>query len=130
MISSRIFIPLLRLYEKFGFSFGFTEEYNPKKTGKPFTIWGKAMTLYVLICLSLSLAGVAGLQFFYLAYLERLGKETKRRLRELERHNRYLKQRLQDAELQIAEQAKLLEAAYESTEDEEEEIWADVIEDR
>lgn len=87
------------------------------------------MTLYVLICLSLSLAGVAGLQFFYLAYLERMSKETKKRLRELERHNRYLKQRLQDSELQIAEQAKLIEAAYEDSADEEE-IWADVIEDR
>ena len=88
------------------------------------------MTLYVLICLSLSLAGVAGLQFFYLAYLERMGKETRKRLRELERHNHYLKQRLEDSELQIAEQAKLIEAAYEDTEEEEEEIWADVIEDR
>ena len=88
------------------------------------------MTLFVLICLSLSLAGVAGLQFFYLAYLEKMGKETKKRLRELERHNHYLKQRLQDSELQIAEQAKLIEAAYEVADDEEEEIWADVIEDR
>ena len=88
------------------------------------------MTLYVLICLSLSLVGVAGLQFFYLAYLERMDKELKKQLREVERHNYYLKQRLKDAELQIAEQAKLIEAAYEETADEEEEIWADVIEDR
>ena len=88
------------------------------------------MTIYVLICLSLSLAGVAGLQFFYLTYLERMDKETKRCLREAERQNQYLKQRLFDAELQIAEQAKLIESAYENHEDEEEEIWADVIDDR
>jgi 16S rRNA C1402 (ribose-2'-O) methylase RsmI len=100
-----------------------------KKSGKPSAIWGKAMTFYVLLCISLSLAGVAGLQFFYLAYLERMDKEMKKRLREVERHNVYLKQRLYDAELQIAEQAKLLESAYEHFEDEEE-VWADVIEDR
>jgi hypothetical protein len=130
MISSRIFLSLLRFIEKFGFSFGFGQAYNPKKTGKQFAVWGKAMTLYVLICLSLSLAGVAGLQFFYLAYLERMDKELKKRLREVERHNYHLRQRLKDSELQIAEQAKLIEAVYEDSADEEEEIWADVIEDR
>ncbi len=91
------------------------------------------MTIYVLICLSLSLAGVAGLQFFYLAYLERMDKATRKTLRETERQNQYLKQRLFDAELQIAEQAKLIETAYDDfseTDEEEDEIWADVIEDR
>ena len=90
------------------------------------------MTIYVLICLSLSLAGVAGLQFFYLAYLERMDKETKKRLREVERQNKYLKERLRDAELRIAEQAKIIEAAAAvAREDyEDEEIWADVIDDR
>ena len=89
------------------------------------------MTIYVLICLSLSLAATAGLQFFYLAYMEKMDKEMKKRLREVERHNRQLQQRLRDAELQIAEQAKLIEAAYDNFEDEdEEEVWADVIDDR
>jgi hypothetical protein len=88
------------------------------------------MAIYVLICLALSLAGVAGLQFFYLAYLERMDKITKKSLREAELQNCYLKQRLREAELQIAEQAKLLESVYINTEDEEEEIWADVIDDR
>lgn len=87
------------------------------------------MTIYVLICLSLSLAGVAGLQFFYLTYLERMDKENRRALRETERENRRLKQRLFDAELQITEQSKMLEAVYEDSGDEDE-IWADVIEDR
>jgi 16S rRNA C1402 (ribose-2'-O) methylase RsmI len=88
------------------------------------------MAVYVLICLSLSLAGVAGLQFFYLAYLERMDKVTKKRLREVEQQNYHLKQRLLETELQIAEQAKLLESVYVSTDCEEEEIWADVIDDR
>lgn len=87
------------------------------------------MTVYILICLSLSLAGVAGLQFFYLAYLERMDKEQKRRLREVEIENRHLKQRLNEAHLQITEQSHLIEAAY-IDQGEEEEVWADVIEDR
>ncbi|MGI8494676.1 MAG: hypothetical protein ACR2L1_05095 [Pyrinomonadaceae bacterium] len=87
------------------------------------------MAIYVLICISLSLAGVAGLQFFYLTYLERMDKEIRRNLREAERHNRLLRKRLFDAELQIAQQSKLIETTYQDY-DEEEEIWADVIEDR
>lgn len=86
------------------------------------------MTFYVLICLSLSLAGVAGLQFFYLVYLERMDKVLKNRLHEVERQNKYLKLRLRDAELQIAEQAKLIETVYEDEIDED--VWADVIEER
>lgn len=87
------------------------------------------MTIYVLICLCLSLAGVAGLQFFYLAYMEKIEKLTRQNLRDSERQNRHLKQRLLDAEIQIAEQARLLEAAYNPIESEDEEMWADVIED-
>ena len=83
------------------------------------------MTLYVLICLSLSLAGVAGLQFFYLMYLEKMDKFLKSRLHDVERHNKYLQQRLRDAELKIAEQVKLIEAVSEETE--EEDVWMDVI---
>lgn len=90
------------------------------------------MMWYVLICLCLSLAGVAGLQFFYLAYLERIDRERKKRLGELERHIKYLTHRLKDAERQVTEQHKLLEAAYQEfdDEDEDEEVWADVIEER
>ncbi len=87
---------------------------------------------YVLICLSLSLAGVAGLQFFYMIYLERIDRERKKRINELERHTKYLAHRLADAELQISEQSQLLEEVYDELEDEsgEEEAWADVIEER
>ena len=84
---------------------------------------------YVLIGLSLSLAGVAGLQFFYMAYLERLDREHKKRIRELERHSKYLSSKLHDAETRIAEQKILLESFFDEFEDEED-VWADVIEDR
>jgi hypothetical protein len=91
----------------------------------------KGMLLYGLICLSLSLAGVAGLQFFYMAYLERLDRTRKRRIHELEQHCKYLTNRLKDAESQINEQNDLIEAIYDELETEdEEEVWADVIEDR
>ena len=86
------------------------------------------MTLYILICLSLSLAGVAGLQFFYLMYLERMDKFLKDRLHEVERYNKYLKQRLNDAELKIEEQSKLLETVGEDAQGED--VWADVIKER
>lgn len=88
----------------------------------------KLMTLYVLICLSLSLAGVAGLQFFYLMYLEKMDRILKNRLRDVEHHNKYLQQRLRDAELKIAEQTKLIETVYEETEGED--VWVDVIKER
>lgn len=87
------------------------------------------MTLYILIGLSLSLAGVAGLQFFYMVYLERIDREQKKRIHELERHCKYLSNRLHEAEQQVADQNDLLETFFEDLTDEEE-VWADVIEDR
>lgn len=89
------------------------------------------MLLYGLICLSLSLAGVAGLQFFYMAYLERLDRTRKRKIHELEQHCKYLTNRLKETETQIAEQNDLIESIYDELEtDEDEEVWADVIEER
>jgi hypothetical protein len=89
------------------------------------------MLVYGLICLSLSLAGVAGLQFFYMAYLERLDRSRRRRIHELEQHCKYLTHRLKDAEAQITEQNDLIDAIYDEVEaEDEEEVWADVIEDR
>lgn len=87
------------------------------------------MMWYVLIGLSLSLAGVAGLQFFYMIYLERIDREQKKRIYELERHTKHLSRRLGEAEQQIAQQNEILESMFDETE-EEEEVWADVIEDR
>ena len=85
------------------------------------------MMWYVLIGLSLSLAGVAGLQFFYMIYLERVNREQKKRVYELERHSRRLSKRLGEAEQQINQQNEILETMFDETA--EEEIWADVIED-
>lgn len=88
------------------------------------------MMWYVLIGLSLSLASVAGLQFFYMTYLERIDREHKKRIRELERHTKYLSGKLHDAETRISEQKNLLESFFDEFEEDEDEVWADVIEDR
>ena len=88
------------------------------------------MMTYVLIGLSLSLACVAGLQFFYMLYLERISNERKKRIVELERHTKQLAKRLSDAEQQITDQNEILESVFDEYEEEEEEVWADVIEDR
>lgn len=87
--------------------------------------------IYVLLCLCLSLAGVAGLQFFYMIYLEQVGKGYKKRVRELERHCIKLSARLQDAEARAEslEQAGEAGSKVRSGVQEEDEVWADVIED-
>lgn len=86
------------------------------------------MLLYILICLSLSLAGIAGLQFTYLFYLDRIDKERKKRINELETQCKSLSRRLHNAELRNAEQNDVLKSFY--VDEESEEAWADVIEDR
>lgn len=87
--------------------------------------------LYVLICLCLSLAGVAGLQFFYMAYLERLDREHKKRIAELERRCKYLTKRLKETEQQVSEQNDFIESIYNEFEiEDDEEVWADVIDER
>lgn len=91
---------------------------------------GKAAMLYVLICLCLSLAGVAGLQFFYMVYLERVDREHKKRIIVLERRVRNLTTRLKESEKTIAERNELIEAIYDDLDLEDEELWADVIEER
>ena len=86
------------------------------------------MLLYVLICLSLSLAGVAGLQLMYMVYLDRIDKERKKRVHELEIQCRSLARQLAEAEDKIADQRRMLDSAYPEIEDEE--AWADVIDER
>jgi len=82
--------------------------------------------MYVLICLSLSLAGIPGLQFFYLAYLDRLDKDQKKRIRELERHCMVLTNQLQVAEAVVADKKT---DQSESTDEDDNEVWADVLEE-
>ncbi len=83
------------------------------------------MLYYVLIGLSLALSGVAALQLMYLFYLDRMDKERKNRVAELERRCRNLTRRLKNAESRIAEQDELISTLYEEDDDR----WADVLED-
>jgi hypothetical protein len=86
------------------------------------------MMLYVLIGLCLSLAGVAGLQLMYMFYLDRLDKERKKRLHELEVECRRLVNRLSEAERELKLKTEMLATAFPDLEDEE--VWADVIDER
>ena len=87
------------------------------------------MLMYLLIGLSLVLLGIVGLQFTYMFWVERMYKERRAYLRELE--NKYARQseRLAIAERRIAEQNDLLETVYPEF-GKEDEVWADVIEER
>ena len=80
--------------------------------------------IYVLIFISLTLASIAAFQFLYLFFLERVEMEHKKKIRELERHCKQLTAKLHDAELQISELGSTI------TGNNDEEIWADVIEER
>jgi prolyl oligopeptidase PreP (S9A serine peptidase family) len=79
--------------------------------------------LYVVICIALAMAGVAGMQFFYLAYMERIVNQQKKRVTELERQNAVLYHRWQDAE-RVAAHYQDLEA---EVVEEEEEVWSEII---
>jgi len=86
--------------------------------------------IYILICLALSLAGITGLQFFYLSYLDRLDKDQKNRIRELERHCQYLSNQLHIAETVIAEnEVRSTGEQSEIDEEGDNEVWADVLEE-
>ncbi len=83
------------------------------------------MLMYVLIGLCLVLLGVAGLQFTYLAYVDRMNSERRKYLKALEKKYNEISRRLAEAEQRVAEQEHLLEVAGIA-----EDNWADVIEDR
>ncbi|MFN0279008.1 MAG: hypothetical protein ACKVRN_10445 [Pyrinomonadaceae bacterium] len=87
------------------------------------------MLLYFLIGLSLVLTGIAGLQFAYLFYLDRVHRERKKYLQTLERKSQQLAAQLNAAEKLIAEQARLIELVGPET-TVKDEMWADVIDER
>ena len=87
------------------------------------------MLVVALIGLSFVLIGIVGLQFSYMFYLDRLHIERKKHLNELERKCDQLSERLEQAELRLAEQDRLLETAYPDLR-KDDEVWADVLEDR
>lgn len=82
------------------------------------------MLMYALIGLCLVLLGIAGLQFTYLFYIERIYKQRRAYLQQLEHKCSELTRRLDHAERRLAEQDDLLGKFY------QEEAWADVIEER
>ena len=82
---------------------------------------------YALIGLSLALVGVAGLQFMYLFYLGRVDEQRKRHIHDLEIQCKSLSARLTEAEDRIAEQDELLAKFVDTSDDE---VWADIIEER
>jgi hypothetical protein len=86
------------------------------------------MLLYVLIGLCLSLAGVAGLQLMYMFYIDRIDKERKKRVHELEVEYKKLLARLAEAESELDVKTEMLAAAFPEYEDEE--VWADLIDER
>ncbi len=84
------------------------------------------MLMYALIGLSLVLLGIVGLQFTYLFWVDRIYRERRTYLKDLENRYADLNSRLRSAERHVAEQAELLEVlGYK-----ESETWADVIEER
>jgi len=85
------------------------------------------MLYYALICLSLTLTGVAGLQMMYMLYLETVDRERKKRISELERECKRLRLDLADSEKKIAEQQLHIESIEGPMADE---AWAEVIEER
>ncbi|MBV9240483.1 MAG: hypothetical protein JO314_00615 [Acidobacteria bacterium] len=85
------------------------------------------MLMYVLIGLCLVLLGVAGLQFTYLAYVDRMNRERRKYLKALETKYSDLSARLGAAELRVSEQNDLLEQLSPGI---TEETWADIIEER
>jgi hypothetical protein len=87
------------------------------------------MMMYALICLSLILLGVAGLQFTYLFYVDRLYRERRKYLQDLEYRYARLTARLEHAERRIAEQDDMI-ALLAGDAPEEDETWEDIIEER
>lgn len=86
------------------------------------------MLYYVLIGLCFSLVGVAGLQMMYLFYLDRIDRERKKRIVELEHRCTDLTSKLAAARSTIEEQESVIEN-LEVLHHRHEEVWADVIEE-
>jgi hypothetical protein len=85
--------------------------------------------MFALIGLCLALLGVAGLEFTYLFYVERIYRERQKHEKALERKCARLADKLDAAEARVREQSELIASMCpEAVVDEE--AWADVIEDR
>lgn len=82
--------------------------------------------IYVLIFISLTLVSITAFQFLYLFFLERVESEHKTKIRELERHCKFLTEKLQEAQSQIADRSEVMSSFVGLHDDE---VWADVIEE-
>lgn len=87
----------------------------------------------VLISIALTLAGLTGMQFFYMLVLERRDAEQKKRIHELEQRCIYLASRVDETEVRLAEQDEFIESLYEEMdsddEDDADHVWADIIDE-
>ena len=83
------------------------------------------MLMYALIGISLVLLGVAGLQFTYMFYIDRVYRERKKYMQELQQNCLRLEEKLKKAEQRLTEQDAILSALSER----DDEAWADVIGD-
>jgi hypothetical protein len=87
------------------------------------------MLMFVLIGVCLVLVGIAGLEFTYLFYVERLYRERQKHLQMLERKCSRLAEKLDAAETRVREQSDFIALMCpEGLPDEE--TWSDIIEDR
>ena len=87
------------------------------------------MITYLLIGLSFILIGVTGLQFTYMFYVDRLNRERKKYIRDLERRAEMLSTRLEAAETRIAGQDAHRQK-YVPGSKLDDEAWADVLDER
>ena len=83
---------------------------------------------YVLICLALSLVGLAGFQLIYMMYLDQIAKMRRSHIKRLEERCRYLDAEVLrlNTELRIFTSSETAAARSESNDDV---LFADVIED-
>ena len=86
------------------------------------------MLSYVLIGLCLTLTGIAGLQMTYMIYLDRMDRERKKRLHDLEQKCVRLLSKLEEADRKLDEQEAVIASLSTAVNDQEH--WADVIDER
>jgi flagellar biosynthesis chaperone FliJ len=79
--------------------------------------------IYLVFILALSLAGVAGVQFFYLMFLQKVGHHDKRRIDDLEIKLRKAEQELLFTAHQLESVEQRLAAALEQQEGN----WPEII---
>ena len=88
------------------------------------------MMMYVLIGLCLVLTGLAGLQFSYLFYMDRMVRERKRYTAGLEARYARLRDELAATQEKLEEREALLMDHCPELLEADDESWAEVIEDR